>query len=160
MIRFSTLLTRAAAALALGSMLALAGCHRGSVQDNVVSTSTQQQFDMTVQSYKDGQFLLDGAALSPTDLGSHLAYLKDLGKLPKSVLLLPSDDAKIRKQHLQYMARLELDYGFIVYYDDKGKLVKISPVDTKPRELKDYHPPATHDTDEAPPPKDHTGTGY
>ena len=141
MIRFSTLLTRAAAAVMLGSLLVLAGCHRGSTKDEI-SSAQKSQFDTTIQAYKSGQFLVDGAVLSALDTGSHFAYLKDQGKLPKTVLLERSDDSKIRKQHLQYMARMQLDYGFTVYYDDGGVLKKISPVSVKARQLDEYHAPA------------------
>jgi hypothetical protein len=99
------------------------------------------QFDATLQAYKDGQFVLDGAVLSALDVGSHFAYLKDQGKLPKTVLLERSDESKIRKRHLEYMARMQMDYGFIVYYDDGGTLTKINPVDTKARTLEDHHAP-------------------
>ena len=153
MIRFSTLLTRAAAAILLGSMLVLAGCHIGSTKDKVRTAYMKSQFDMVIQAYKSGQFVVDGAVLSALDTGSHFAYLKDQGKLPKTVLLEPSDDSKIRKQHLQYMARMELDYGFTVYYDDGGALKKISVVDTKARELEDYKAPVKAAA--APPPQQH-----
>jgi hypothetical protein len=152
MTRFSTLLTRAAAAILLGSMLVLAGCHRGSTKDEVRTSDMLSQFDAVIQAYKSGQFIVDGAVLSALDTGSHFAYLKDQGKLPKTVLLEPSDDSKIRKQHLQYMARLQIDYGFTVYYDDGGVLKKISVVDTKARELEDYKAPVKADT---PPPQQH-----
>ncbi|WP_426702676.1 hypothetical protein ACPPVV_06655 [Rhodanobacter sp. Col0626] len=142
MIRFSTLLTRTAAALMLGSLLVLAGCHRGSTKDAVSAASMKGQFDATIQAYKGGQFLVDGAVLSALDVGSHFAYLKDQGQLPKTVLLDRSDDSKVRKQHLQYMARMQLDYGFTVYYDDGGTLKKINPQETKARRLEDYHAPA------------------
>jgi hypothetical protein len=79
--------------------------------------------------------------LSALDTGSHFAYLKDAGKLPKTVLLVPSDDYKVRKQHLQYLARMQLDYGFVAYYDDGGTLKQIDAVDTKARALEDYHGP-------------------
>ncbi len=153
MIRFSTLLTRAAAAILLGSMLVLAGCHSGSTKDKVRTADMKSQFDTVIQAYKSGQFVVDGAVLSALDTGSHFAYLKDQGKLPKTVLLEPSDDSKIRKQHLQYMARLQLDYGFTVYYDDGGELKKISVVDTKARELEDYKAPVKAAA--APPPQQH-----
>jgi len=151
MIRFSTLLKRATAAIMLGSLLALAGCHLGGTKGEEVSTASMKgQFDVVIKAYKQGQFLVDGAVLSAIDTGSHFAYLKDQGKLPKTVLLEPSDDSKIRKQHLQYMARLQIDYGFTVYYDDGGTLKKISVVDTKARDLEDYKaPPKAAD---APPP--------
>ena len=152
MTRFSTLLTRAGAAILLGSMLVLAGCHRGSAKDEVRTSDMKSQFDAVIQAYKSGQFIVDGAVLSALDTGSHFAYLKDQGKLPKTVLLEPSDDSKVRKQHLQYMARLQIDYGFTVYYDDGGTLKKISVVDTKARDLEDYKAPVKA---EAPPPQQH-----
>ena len=141
MTRFPTLLTRAAAAILLGSLLVLAGCHRGGTKDEVRTADMKSQFDATIQAYKNGQFIVDGAVLSALDTGSHFAYLKDQGKLPKTVLVEPSDDSKVRKQHLQYMARLQIDYGFTVYYDDGGTLKKISVVDTKARDLEDYKAP-------------------
>jgi hypothetical protein len=142
MIRISPWLKRATAALMLGSLLVLAGCHRGSTKDEVSAASMKGQFDTTIKAYKSGQFLVDGAVLSALDTGSHFAYLKDQGQLPKTVLLERSDDSKIRKQHLEYMARMQLDYGFTVYYDDGGTLKKINPVATKARTLDDYHAPA------------------
>ncbi len=141
MIRFPTLLTRATAALMLGSLLVLAGCHRGGTRDSVSSASMQGQFDTVIKAYKGGQFMVDGAVLSALDTGSHFAYLKDQGKLPKTVLLEASDDSKVRKQHLQYMARMQIDYGFTVYYEDGDTLTKINPVATKTRQLEDYHAP-------------------
>jgi|APAra7269097559_1048567.scaffolds.fasta_scaffold00364_22 hypothetical protein len=158
MIRLSTLSTRGAAVLLLGSLLVLGGCHRGASKDTVEATQTQNQFDMTMKAYKNGQFLIDGAVVSALDAGSHFSYLKDAGKLPKTVLLLPSDDSKIRKQHLQYMARLQLDYGFVAYYDDGGKLARINPVETKARALEDYHAPAAAPSGDSS--KDASGKAY
>ncbi|WP_225737624.1 hypothetical protein [Dyella acidiphila] len=158
MIRFSTLPRRGAAVLLIGSLLVLGGCHRGASKDEVPTSQTQSQFDLTMKAYKSGQFLIDGAVLSALDAGSHFAYLKETGRLPKTVLLLPSDDSKIRKQHLQYMARLQLDYGFVVYYDDGGKLARINPVDTKARALEDYHAPAAAPSSDNQ--KDASGNAY
>lgn len=141
MTRFSTLLTRATAALMLGSLLLLAGCHRGSTLSSAQTAQLEKKFDVTVEAYKGGQFMLNGAVLSSIDLGSHFAYEKDIGKLPKTVLLLPSDEYKIRKEHLEYMARMILDYGFAVYYDQKGTLKQINPIDTKARRLQEYRAP-------------------
>lgn len=141
MTRFSTLFHRAGAAVLLGSLLVLGGCHRNSVKEQAAMAQAQSKFDTTIKAYKSGEFLVDGAVLSALDTGSHFAYLKDVGKLPKTVLLLPSDDSKIRKAHLQFMARMQLDYGFAVYYDDGGTLKKINPVETKARALEDYHAP-------------------
>ncbi len=135
----STLFRRIGAAILLGSLLVLAGCHLGGTKSLPLTAAQKAKFGVTVQAYKDGQFLLDGAVLSAVDLGSHFAYLKDQGRLPKRVLLESSDDSKIRKLHLQYMARLQIDYGFQVYYDDRGALTLISPSGTKARALQDYH---------------------
>jgi hypothetical protein len=158
MIRFSLLLKRVVTAIVLGSVLVLAGCHWGGTKSGPSTASMRSKFGAVVQSYKEGQFLLDGAVLSAVDLGSHFAYLKDQGKLPKTVLLESSDDSKIRKQHLQYMARMQIDYGFKVYYDDEGTLTEINPVDTKARPLEDHHDKAPA---QAPAPtQDHSGSGY
>ncbi|HXS04199.1 MAG TPA: hypothetical protein VN731_06970 [Rhodanobacter sp.] len=158
MSRTSTLLARITAAIMLGSVLLLAGCHRGEVkQEQNLATSMKGQFDLTMESYKDGQFLIDGAVLSATDAGSHFSYLRDQGRLPKKVLLIDSDDAKVGKKHLQYMARMSIDYGFKAYFfDHKGRLTEISPVNTKARKLEDYHQRAPA---EAPPERDHTNGG-
>ena len=65
MIRLSTLLSRSAAAVMLASLLVLAGCHRGATKDEAIKTAQMQgQFDATVQAYKSGQFVVDGAVLS------------------------------------------------------------------------------------------------
>jgi hypothetical protein len=131
---------------------------RASGRQPIPTSQTQSQFDLTIKAYKSGQFLIDGAVLSALDAGSHFAYLKDTGRLPKTVLLVPSDDSKIRKQHLQYMARLQLDYGFVAYYDDGGKLARINPVETKARALEDYHAPAAAPSSDSA--KDASGNAY
>ncbi|MBB3228986.1 hypothetical protein FHW69_003634 [Luteibacter sp. Sphag1AF] len=136
MIRVPTWLARAGAAAMLASLLVLAGCHSGSSKVDHVSTE-QGQFDMTLKAYKSGQFLVDGAVLSAADTGSHFSFLKDTGHLPKTVLLLPSDESKIRDNHLGFMARMQLDYGFTVYYDKKGELIRLNAVEAKARALED-----------------------
>jgi hypothetical protein len=144
MSRISTLLVRTTAAIMLGSVLVLAGCHRGEVkQEQHLAASMNNQFGLTVQAYKDGQFLIDGAVLSAVDAGSHFAYLRDQGHLPKKVLLIDSDDAKVKKTQLQYMARMSIDYGFQAYFfNKKGQLTEINPVDIKARQLEDHKPRA------------------
>lgn len=158
MSRTSTLLARITAAIMLGSVLLLAGCHRGEVkQEQHLASSMKGQFDLTMEAYKEGQFLIDGAVLSGADAGSHFAYLRDQGRLPKKVLLIDSDDAKVSKKHLQYLARMAIDYGFKGYFfDHKGRLTEISPVNTKARKLEDHHQRAPV---AAPPEQDHSGNG-
>jgi hypothetical protein len=141
MIGISRRMSRAGAALALGALLALAGCS-GNVKPDSHSPVAQAQaagkFDTTIQSYKDGQFMLDGAVLSAADLGAHFAFLKDQGSLPKSVLLERSDDSKIRNAHLEYLARMAIDYGFAAYYDNDGELRKINAIEKNARALRDH----------------------
>lgn len=146
--RLSTFTGRVVAAVALAGMLVLSGCHRGATKEDVAALQAKGQFDTTIEAYKGGQFLVDGAVLSALDTGSHFAYLKDAGKLPKTVLLAPSDDSKVRKQHLEYMARIALDYGVVVYYDKGGELIQINPQETKARALEDYHAPLKMDDEQ------------
>ncbi|TAL72380.1 MAG: hypothetical protein EPN56_13070 [Rhodanobacter sp.] len=142
MTRLPTLLARIAAALVVGSALVLGGCHKQGVKSQQqLAAQWEGKFDATIESYKDGQFLIDGAVLSAVDAGSHFAYLRDIHKLPKTVLLMPSSDSKIRKVHLQYLARMSIDYGFAAYYDNDGQITQINAVNTKARELKDHHTP-------------------
>ncbi len=125
--RWSSLLV---AVLLLAAVLGVTACS-SNVKSRAVSQSTDaSQFDTVVQAYKSGQFLLDGAVLSSLDLSSHFAYLKDNGRLPRTVLLERSDESKIRKDHMRYMASMAYTYGFKVYYDDKGELSQIVPTGT------------------------------
>lgn len=141
MFRANRWLSRAAMIVMSGAFLALAGCGGNVRSEAAAEAVTGQQFDATVQAYKGDQFELGGAVLSAIDLGSHFAYLKDQGKLPKTVLLEASDSSKIRKKHRQYMARLSIDYGFNVYYVDGGHLARIDPVAKNARDLQDKAKP-------------------
>jgi hypothetical protein len=137
MIRVSSLFARIAGMAVLASALALTGCFgKGK---SIPTAEVQGQFDATIKAYKSGQFVVDGAVLSAADTGSHFAYLKDQGKLPKTVLLEPSDDSKVRDAHLGFMARMQLDYGFTVYYDKKGQLVRLDAVESNAKPLEDTH---------------------
>ncbi len=125
--RFSShflLLAVAAAALLLGA------CSSG-VRSEAANRKLEHKFGLTVESYKNDQFLLDGAVLTPVDLSSHFAYLRDQHRMPGTVLLMRSEDAAVRKSHLQAMARLSIDYGFALYYDKDGKLRRIEVTDKK-----------------------------
>lgn len=128
--------------LALAVALLLAACGSNVKSKQVAEAKAAGEFGLTVQAYKSGQFLLDGAILSSMDLSSHFAYLRDQGRLPKNVLLERSDKSKIRKDHLRYMASMAYTYGFTVYYDDDGSLRKIVPsTDDKKVKLRGAPPP-------------------
>lgn len=109
----------------VGVTLVLAGCSGQSVKEKQQAAHFAKEFKVVVKAYKDGQFTLDGAVLSEIDLSSHFSYLRDQGRLPHKVLLLRTDETAIGKKHLQAMARMSLDYGFRVYYDRDGELLRI-----------------------------------
>jgi hypothetical protein len=129
--RVPRLLSRAALVAVAAAMLVLSACSSGVKGQDVAIKSIEQHIDLKVEAYKGGQFLLDGALLSSMDLGSHFAYLRDQHRLPKSVLLKPSDEYKIKKDQLLAMARMQMTYGFKVYYERKGKLVRLEVTDAK-----------------------------
>ncbi len=137
--RFPRCTTVLVALLALGTAFGLGACSSNVKSESASQAKAAGQFDAEVEAYKSGQFLLDGAVLSSMDLNSHFAYLKDNGQLPKSVLLERSDDSKIRKDHLRYMASMAYTYGFTVYYEHKGELSRIVPTGTT--KLKDSPDP-------------------
>lgn len=128
--RFSRRIPMLAAMLALVAVFGLAACSSNVKSEAVSEAKSAGQFNTVIEAYKSGQFLLDGAVLSSLDLSSHFAYLKDSGQLPKKVLLERSDDSKIRKDHMRYMASMAYTYGFTVYYDDGGELHEIVPTGT------------------------------
>lgn len=123
--------------LVLAAVMALAACGANVKSKAISQAKAAGDFDMTLQAYKSGQFLLNGAILSSLDLSSHFAYLRDQHELPKTVLLERSDKTSIHKEHLRYMAGMAYIYGFVVYYDDDGELRRIVPtVDDKDIKLR------------------------
>lgn len=147
MIRFPRWKFAATMMLVLGAVLALSACSSNVKSETVAKAKAAGKFDVVVQAYKSGQFLLDGAVLSSLDLSSHFAYLRDQGKLPETVLLEPSDESDIRDDHLRYMASMAYTYGFTVYYVDDGQLRQIVPTASdktklkgSPRKRKSGHP--------------------
>lgn len=126
-----TLSTRLIGASMLALILALSGCYgriRGGGESVV---NVPQQYDMTLDAAKDGQFILDGATLSRDDLGGHFRYLKDQKQLPKTVLLKDGPDADVKNAQLEYFASLQLSFHFTGYYEHKGKLQLLSAVQDK-----------------------------
>jgi hypothetical protein len=123
------LMTRAALLALTAAMLFLAACSHGVKSQQVINL--EKTMDVKVEAYKSGQFLLDGAVLSPVDLNSHFEYLRDQHRLPKSVLLTRSDDSKIGKTQLLSLARMRITFGFTVYYEKKGKLVRLEVANRK-----------------------------
>jgi len=126
--RFST---RLLGASLIALTLVLAGCYGRVRSGGETVTNVPHQYDMTLEAAKDGQFILDGATLSPDDLGGHFRYLKDQKQLPKTVLLKDGPDSDVKNPHLEYFASLQLSFGFTGYVEHKGKLQLMSAVQDK-----------------------------
>lgn len=112
-------------------MLVLSGCY-GRVR-NAGSTvaNVPAQYDVTLEAAKDGQFMLDGAQLTPDDLIGHFRYLADQKQLPKTVLLKDGEDSDIKNTQLETLASLQLSYHFTAYVEHKGKLTLMNSVQDK-----------------------------
>ena len=126
-----TFTTRLLGVSLIALTLVLAGCY-GRVHSGGESVvDVPQQYDMTLEAAKDGQFILDGATLSLDDLGGHFRYLADQKQLPKTVLLKDGPDANVKDAQLEYFAGLQLTFHFTGYVEHKGKLQLLSAVEDK-----------------------------
>ncbi len=117
------------AALASGVLAAgmlLAGCNGNVRSGGPVVANVPLHYDMTLEAYKNGQFLLDGALLSPEDLASHFRYLDEQKKLPKTVLLKPSSESGVKDTQLRWFAGLQVTFGFKGYAELDGKLTVVN----------------------------------
>ena len=123
------LLSSAALLALVAAMLLLGACSSGVKSQQVINL--EKKMDLKVEAYKKGQFLLDGALLTPMDLSSHFAYLRDQHRLPRTVLLTKSDKSKVRKVQLMALARMQITYGFTVFYQKDNKLVRLEVTNSK-----------------------------
>ena len=127
----SSFVARLGGAAMLATLFALAACNSNVRKGGETTVDVPQQYGMTIEAYKDNQFLLDGALLSAPDLEAHFRYLKDQKQLPKSVLLKDSDSYKVNNADLEEFASLQLSFNFTGYVMHKGKLTLMSAVETK-----------------------------
>jgi hypothetical protein len=104
----------------------LAGCNGNVRSGGPVVANVPLHYDMTLEAYKNGQFLLDGALLSPEDLASHFRYLDEQKKLPKTVLLKPSSESGVKDTQLRWFAGLQVTFGFKGYAELDGKLTVVN----------------------------------
>jgi hypothetical protein len=116
--------TLASGILATGMLLA--GCNGNVRSGGPVVANVPLHYDMTLEAYKNGQFLLDGALLSPEDLASHFRYLDEQKKLPKTVLLKPSSESGVKDTQLRWFAGLQVTFGFKGYAELDGKLTVVN----------------------------------
>lgn len=113
--------------LALAFIMAgLAGCG-GSVRPDADAVASQGPFGLIIEAYKNGEFIVNGGVVGSQDLGGHLEYLRDQGKLPDKVLLENSSEAKVRSTHLRQFTQLQSKYGFQAYVEHKGKIEALHP---------------------------------
>lgn len=126
-----TLASRLLGVSMLALMLALSGCYGRIRGGGETTVNVPTHYDMVLEAAKDGQFILDGATLSPDDLGGHFRYLKDQKELPRNVLLKDGPDQKIKNSQLEYFASLQLSFNFTGYVERKGKLELLSAVRDK-----------------------------
>jgi hypothetical protein len=126
-----TFITRLLGVSLFALTLVLAGCY-GRVRSGGESVvDVPQQYDMTLEAAKDGQFILDGATLSFDDLSGHFRYLSDQKQLPKTVLLKDGPDADVKNVQLEYFAGLQLSFHFTGYVQHDDKLQLLSAVEDK-----------------------------
>ena len=116
--------TLASGVLAAGMLLA--GCNGNVRSGGPVVANVPLHYDMTLEAYKNGQFLLDGALLSPEDLASHFRYIDEQKKLPKTVLLKPSSESGVKDTQLRWFAGLQVTFGFKGYAELDGKLTVVN----------------------------------
>ena len=127
--RLST--TRLLGAAMFALVLTLSGCYGRVRGGGETVANVPQQYDMTLEAAKDGQFLLDGATLTLDDLNGHFRYLSDQKQLPKTVLLKDGPDANVKDAQLEYFAGLQLTFHFTGYVERKGNLQLLSAVEDK-----------------------------
>lgn len=123
-----TITTRLLGVSMLVLMLALSGCYGRVRGGGETTVNVPTHYDMVLEAAKGGQFILDGATLTPEDLGGHFRYLKDQKQLPKSVLLKDGPDQNVKNAQLEYFASLQLSFNFTGYVERKGKLELLSAV--------------------------------
>jgi hypothetical protein len=123
----------------LALMLALSGCYGRVRGGGETTVNVPTHYDMVLEAAKDGQFVLDGATLSPDDLGGHFRYLKDQKELPKTVLLKDGPDQKVKNNQLEYFASLQLSFNFTGYVERKAMLELM-------RAVRDKSEPASADS--------------
>ncbi len=110
----------------LAGVFGLTACNPYIHTGKTVEAVMPKHYGMVIETYKDGQFMLGGALLSKEELASHFRYLQETKKLPKTVLLKPSEKYDIKNPQLRWFAGLQLSFGFIGYADLDGNLTLVN----------------------------------
>ena len=127
---------RLGGAAMLAMLFALAGCNGVVRRGGETTVNVPHQYDMTIGTFKDNQYMVDGAVLSAPDLEAHFRYLQDQKQLPKTVLLEDTDSAKVNNAALEEFASLQLAFHFTGYVMHKGKLTLMSAVEAQDKKKK------------------------
>lgn len=91
-------------------------------------TNIPDQFDVTVEAAKDGQFDLDGATLTRQDLASHIRYLAEVNKPVHKMELKRGEKQSIKDVHVTAFASVCRDTKVTCYVrqdDGSVKLIRV-----------------------------------
>lgn len=105
--------------------LMLAACSSGSVRPSAEEMAAMGPFDMIVQAFDSGQFIVGGGVVAPVDLEGHFAYLQSQGEMPAKVLLESSSEEKVGGNHLRELSRLQAKFGFEAFVEHDGKIERL-----------------------------------
>lgn len=118
--------------LLLALAAGLAACSSGNIRPAPGEAASPGSFDLVIQAYDSGQFIVAGGVASPDVLDGHLAYLQSQGHLPARVLLENGDESRVLGAHLKAYARLQAKYGFQAWVEHDGKMEPLHPAGSAP----------------------------
>ncbi|MEO8802235.1 MAG: hypothetical protein ABI304_07540 [Rudaea sp.] len=121
---------RIAAIAMMISLLAACGGRDAIKNGTTTATNVPNQFDVTLEAAKDGQFDLEGATLTRQDLGSHIRYLAEVNKPVHTMVLQRGEKQNIKDQHVTALASVCRDAKITCYVrQDDGTLKVIQVVE-------------------------------
>ena len=121
---------RIAAIAMIISLLAACGGRDAIKNGTMTATNVPNQFDVTLEAAKDGQFDLEGATLTRQDLGSHIRYLAEVNKPVHTMVLQRGEKQNIKDQHVTALASVCRDAKITCYVrQDDGTLKVIQVVE-------------------------------
>ena len=107
----------------------LAACGRNATKSGTtIVTNVPNQFDVTVEAAKDGQFDLDGATLTRLDLASHIRYLAEINKPVRTMELKRGEKESIKDKVVTAFASVCRDEKITCYVRQDDGSVKIIQV--------------------------------
>jgi hypothetical protein len=112
---------------------ALAACGGTSeLKHSATVANVPQQYDLSLEADKDGQFDFDGATVDKETVRGHIRYLNDAGKPVHSVFLKRGEKQKVTNAHILALSSIARDLKLDVYVQDNdGKLSVVKIDDTQ-----------------------------